>query len=67
MDQFSEVTRATVEALLRDYTLWITILSLVLLFALYVKLFPTPLSGEFFADGPTTSASTNKKQDHSLE
>lgn len=65
MDQLSEVTRATVEALLRDYTLWIAILTLVLIFALYVKLFPTPLSGELFADGP--AAPTNKKQDQSLE
>ncbi len=64
MDQLSEMTRATVEALLRDYTLWIAILTLVLLFALYVKLFPTPLSGELFADGPTP---TNKKQDQTLE
>ncbi len=64
MDQLSETTRATVEALLRDYTLWIAILVLVLLFALYVKLFPTPLSGELFADGPVQ---TNKKQDQSLE
>lgn len=64
MDQLSEVSRATVEALIRDYTLLIALLVLVLLFALYVKLFPTPLSGEFFADGSTQ---TNKKQDHSLE
>ncbi len=34
------------------------LLVLILLFALYVRLFPTPLSGEMFANGPT--APTNK-------
>ena len=59
MDQLSETTRATVEALLRDYVLLIALVVIVLLFALYVKLFPTPLSGELFADGP---AATNKNR-----
>ncbi len=60
MDDLSETTRAIVETLIRNYVLWIAILVLVLLFALYVKFFPTPLSGEFFSDGPT--ASTNKNR-----
>ncbi len=35
----------TLESLVRDYILLVILLVLILLFALYVKLFPTPLSG----------------------
>ena len=46
MDKVSELTQATIAALLRDYVLWIGILSVVLAFALYVYFRPNAL--EFF-------------------
>lgn len=46
MDKVSELTQATIAALLRDYVLWIGILTVVLAFALYVYFRPNAL--EFF-------------------
>jgi len=48
MDRIAELASSTVAALMRDYFLWIGILSLVLAFALYIYFFPT--SVDFFAN-----------------
>jgi len=48
MDKLSEVTQATIAALMRDYFLWIGVLTLVLVFALYVYFFPKSI--DFFAN-----------------
>ena len=48
MDKVSEITQATFAALMRDYYLWIGILTLVLAFALYVYFFPKSI--DFFAN-----------------
>ena len=48
MDKISELTQATFAALMRDYFLWIGILSLILAFALYVYFFPKSI--DFFAN-----------------
>ena len=48
MDQFSELTQATFSALMRNYFLWIAILSLILAFALYLYFFPKAI--DFFAN-----------------
>ena len=56
MDKVSELTQATIAALLRDYVLWIGILSVVLAFALYVYFRPNAL--EFF----TGSKAPEKKE-----
>ena len=46
MEKVTELASATFAALMRDYYLWIGVLSLVLAFALYVYFFPT--SVDFF-------------------
>jgi hypothetical protein len=46
MENITELATATYAALIRDYYLWIGILSLVLAFALYVYFFPTSI--DFF-------------------
>lgn len=56
MDKVSELTQATIAALLRDYLLWIGILSVVLAFALYIYFRPNAL--EFF-----TGTKTPEKKD----
>jgi hypothetical protein len=43
-----DIVGSTLDALFRDYTLWIIILSVLYAFSLYVYFFPTPLSGEGF-------------------
>ena len=45
-----DLTQKTVEALLRDYFLWLGIFVLILVFALYVYLFPKSID---FFDNPT--------------
>lgn len=49
MDQLTETTRRAVEILLRDWTLWVVILTLVLVFAIYLYL--NPRAVEFFTGG----------------
>ena len=51
MDKLSELTQATVDALFRDYMLWVCIASLALAFALYVYFFPQSI--DFFENPPT--------------
>jgi hypothetical protein len=46
MDQLSETTRRVVEILIRDWILWVAILTVVLVFALY--LYFNPRATEFF-------------------
>ena len=46
MEKFTELASDTIAALMRDYFLWIGILSLILAFALYVYFFPTSI--DFF-------------------
>jgi hypothetical protein len=55
MDAISELTAATLEALVRDYYLWIAILTIVLVFALYVYFFPQSI--DFFENPDPESAS----------
>ena len=50
MDQLSETTRRVVEILIRDWILWVAILSVVLAFALY--LYFNPRATEFFTGAP---------------
>lgn len=57
MDKVSELTQATIAALMRDYILWIGILSVVLAFALYIYFRPNAL--EFF----TGAKAPEKKED----
>ena len=60
MDKFSEVTQATITALMRDYYLWIGIFTLVLAFALYVYFFPKSI--DFFTN-PTPSVQATGLRD----
>ncbi len=46
MEKVTELAAATYAALMRDYYLWIGVLTLILAFALYVYFFPT--SVDFF-------------------
>jgi hypothetical protein len=48
MDAISEVSKATIEALFRNYMLWIGILTILLAFVIYVYLFPQSI--DFFAN-----------------
>ncbi len=48
LEQLTDTARATVDALMRDRTLWIAILSITLVFMVYLYLFPTAM--EFFTD-----------------
>ena len=47
MDKLSEVSAATLEALARNWLLWIVILATLYIFSLYVYFFPTPLTQPF--------------------
>ncbi len=48
MESIANLPRATMEALMRDWTLWVAILSITLVFMVYLYLFPTAM--EFFSD-----------------
>ena len=48
MERISEIIDATIAALMRDYFLWIGLLVLILVFALYVYF--TPQSIDFFTN-----------------
>lgn len=48
MERISEITDATIAALMRDYFLWIGLLVLILAFTLYVYF--TPQSIDFFTN-----------------
>jgi|LauGreDrversion4_1035100.scaffolds.fasta_scaffold164794_2 hypothetical protein len=43
-----EFITGTLEALDRDYWLWVAIFAVLYAFSLYIYFFPTPLSGEPF-------------------
>ena len=45
-----EYITGALEALDRDYWLWVAIFAVLYLFSLYIYFFPTPLSGEPFTD-----------------
>ena len=60
MDKISELTQATIAALLRDYFLWIGILTVVLAFALYVYFRPHAL--EFFTGSAKKEAVAPAKE-----
>ena len=51
MDKLSEVSTATLQALARNWLLWVVILATLYVFSLYVYFFPTPLT-QPFASGP---------------
>jgi hypothetical protein len=55
MDAVTELATATVEALTRDYYLWIAIFAIVLAFGLYVYFFPKSI--DFFENPDPESAS----------
>lgn len=46
MESVLNLPRATLEALMRDWSLWVAILSITLVFMIYLYLFPTAV--EFF-------------------
>jgi|Laugrespbdmm15sd_2_1035082.scaffolds.fasta_scaffold108930_2 hypothetical protein len=48
MESLTSLPGATLEALIRDWTLWVAILSITLVFIVYLYLFPKAM--EFFAD-----------------
>lgn len=48
MDSIASLPGATLEALMRDWTLWVAILSITLVFMIYLYLFPKAM--EFFTD-----------------
>jgi hypothetical protein len=50
MESIKGLPGATLEALMRDWTLWVAILSITLVFMIYLYLFPKAM--EFFADYP---------------
>ena len=52
MDKISEITQATIAALMRDYYLWMSILMIILAFALYLYFFPNAID---FFDNPKSS------------
>ena len=52
MENITELATATYAALIRDYYLWMGILSLVLAFALYVYFFPTSIDFFTGSQGP---------------
>ncbi len=60
MDQINEISEATLGLLLKNYTLILVLLGLVLAFALYVYFVRTPLS-EFFEATPAKKE-TEKKE-----
>jgi hypothetical protein len=60
MEKVSEVSNAVIATLLRDYYLWIGILTLVLAFALYVYFKPNAL--EFFTGSQQQAKGGDKKQ-----
>ena len=60
MDQLSEVSAATLAALVRNWMLWIVILGTLYLFSLYVYFFPTPLS-QPFVSGPAVHSGAAAK------
>ena len=49
--EVARVASATIDLLGRDYNLTLSLAIIILIFALYVYLFPTPLS-EYFTDRP---------------
>lgn len=50
MERAATLTASTVDVLIRDYNLMLGLSILILAFAVYVYLFPTPFS-EHFVDG----------------
>jgi hypothetical protein len=57
MESVANLPRATLEALMRDWTLWVAILSITLVFMIYLYLFPKAM--EFFVDKGDSSNSNN--------
>jgi len=55
MDAVTELANSTIEALTRDYYLWVAIFAIVLAFGLYVYFFPKSI--DFFENPDPTSAS----------
>jgi hypothetical protein len=47
-----EYVTGILDALDRDYWLWVAIFAVLYLFSLYIYFFPTPLSGEPFTGSP---------------
>lgn len=47
MEGVAQLTSSTIEALLRNYFLWIAILTVLYAFSLYIYFFPTPLTEPF--------------------
>lgn len=60
MDKLTETTRAAVMAFLRDYSLWIIILSVVLAFTIYLYLFPNAI--DFFSNPAVRSEPADRPQ-----
>lgn len=60
MDRISEISEATLGLLLKNYILILTLLGLVLAFALYIYFVRNPLS-EFF-EGTPAKKETEKKE-----
>lgn len=47
MEGATQLASSTIEALLRNYFLWIAILTVLYAFSLYIYFFPTPLTEPF--------------------
>ncbi len=57
MESVANLPRATLEALMRDWTLWVAILSITLVFMIYLYLFPKAM--EFFVDKGKSNDNSN--------
>jgi hypothetical protein len=55
MDKLSEISTATLEALARNWMLWVIILATLYAFSLYIYFFPTPLT-QPFVSGPAAQS-----------
>ena len=61
MERAATLTASTVDALIRNYNLLLGLSILILAFAVYVYLFPTPFS-EYFVDNREPQENTRKYQ-----
>ena len=62
MDRLGEISDATLGLLIKNYTLILALLGLVLAFALYVYFVRNPLS-EFFESAPLKKETEKKEQE----
>jgi hypothetical protein len=62
MESIKGLPGATLDALMRDWTIWVAILSITLAFMVYMYLFPTAM--DFFTGTQQKQASPGKNTAH---